>query len=259
MANKALDITGQRFGRLVAIRPITGEYVDGKRIKWVFKCDCGCYIERAASYIKLGRALSCGCLAKEVQPKANLKHGMTKTSMYSIWTGIKGRCLNPKNTNYSRYGGRGIKVCDRWLHSFENFLADMGERPSKEYSIDRIDNNGDYCPENCRWATKKEQANNRCSTHRIEYNNEIHSIAEISQLAGIDKTTLSMRYRKGAPPQTLFSKGDLRTTKRTLTDEDVSFIRNSGLKYKQCIIALGKHISEGTYYAAKRGRTYKNI
>lgn len=127
---------------------------------------------------------------------------------YNIWSSMKSRCQNPNNKGYSYYGGRGIKVCDRWTekpNGFINFLNDMGERPSKKYSLDRINNNGDYCPDNCRWATAEEQMNNRrpMSKNPIRKNNinimwhgETHTLAEWGRQLGISYTTLYIRYRR---------------------------------------------------------------
>lgn len=117
--------------------------------------------------INSGKTKSCTCLRK--QNKQGYKHGMDGTKIYSIWSHMKQRCYSPNNTNYKNYGGRGIKVCDRWLNSFANFLEDMSCHP-KFLSLDRIDNDGNYCKENCRWATRKEQGNNKRNSRKNKIN-----------------------------------------------------------------------------------------
>ncbi len=123
-------------------------------------------------------------------------HGMSKTDEYKTWKGMRKRCLNKKCQMYEYYGGRGIVISEEW-NDFMTFYEDMGPRPSKEYSIDRIDNDGNYCKENCRWATKKEQMNNRKNSVSINFNNESHSIPEWAKILNLDANTLYARYEYG--------------------------------------------------------------
>ena len=160
--NKDEDILKTKFNRL---RPI--ERVDNiKRGKaFLCKCDCGNTTIVPLGSLKNGRIKSCGCLNSEVQSifmkEYNNKHGKSKTPEYKVWQGMKSRCNNPNAKGYNNYGGRGIQVCKRWDNSFENFIKDMGERPNEDYQIDRINNDGNYSPDNCRWVTRSDNTLNK--------------------------------------------------------------------------------------------------
>jgi len=164
-----IDLTGQKFGRLVVIE--RSENGECGNVRWVCCCDCGEISVVGAGALRTGATKSCGCLNRELTKRRFWEHGEAvkgeKTREYRIWTHIKGRCLNPRNDRFKNYGGRGITVCDRWL-KYENFLEDMGRCP-KGLSIERIDNNGNYEPGNCKWATMHEQSRNMRTNVWMEY------------------------------------------------------------------------------------------
>lgn len=177
------DISGNKYNHLTALEPTRSENSD--KYCWLFICDCGNKKIIRKTKVVNGYTKSCGCLLKEIG-KNNVQkyfktHGKSKTPTYIAWRGIKQRCLDKNIEGYISYGGRGIKVCDRWLNSFENFLEDMGERPSPKHSIDRIDNDGNYEPNNCRWATNKEQSCNRRSSFIINYKGKSQTLMEWSE------------------------------------------------------------------------------
>lgn len=196
------DLTGQQFGRLTVIRrgESQRDYDEGRKRKrirtvWVCQCSCGEETSVLAGSLKSGVTQSCGCLLKE---KDHLKtHDMSKSSEYRIWVNMKTRCYNPAKKSYPNYGGRGIKVCPQWLNSFETFLADMGARPSVKHTIDRIDNDGPYSPENCQWATWRQQHSNTRQNRFISYGGETLTLAEWSRRLGGNRHLIEKRLRMG--------------------------------------------------------------
>ena len=141
-------------------------------------------------------------LWKETMKRVHTTHGGSKTRLFRIWQYMRKRCYNKNDSNYERYGGRGITVCEEWNKDFAAFRDwAMANGYREDLSLDRIDNNGPYCPENCRWATAKQQGNNRRSTHLITYNGETHSIKEWAEITGIAKSTIGNRLKAGATPE----------------------------------------------------------
>lgn len=206
------DLTGQKYGRLTFI-----SYA-GKS-KWVVRCDCGT-IKTIKSYEVLkGIVVSCGCYHHEMMKErvpVNRTHGLAHTPIFNIWSMMKNRCTNPNCNRHQYYKDKGIKVCDRWLgaNGFENFVHDMGERPSPKHSLDRIDNNGDYCPENCRWATYKEQSNNQTSNVILEHNGEKKTLAQWCDVYSFDYKLAHRRLHRGFEFEEIFYKGKFPNTGR---------------------------------------------
>lgn len=190
-----LDLTGNSYGRWTVLG---GRYTsEGKTLMWKCRCSCGTVKDVAHSNLRGGRSISCGCNHREQLSSRSTTHGMSKTDTYKIWHGILKRCYNPKSIVYEHYGERGITVCDRWRARFLDFLSDMGERPSKEYSIERIDNDGNYCPENCKWATDIEQLNNTTRNVRLSAYGKSLTQMQWQYRIGISRTMLRKRRLLG--------------------------------------------------------------
>lgn len=188
------DYIGIVYNRLTIISE-----VEKRKSERYFICRCICGNEKVFRLVNLktGHSKSCGCMKVESAHNINLTHGESKkTTEYSTWCGIKRRCYNKKEKSYRFYGAKGIKMCDSWLNSFDNFLKDMGRKPTKFHTIDRKNPNGDYCPNNCRWATVKEQQNNRSDNVKYNYDGKLYNLEELSFKLGIEKRTLYTRINK---------------------------------------------------------------
>lgn len=192
-----VDLTGKRFGRL------TVEHLLGKRgafIYWACRCDCGGYTETQTGKLNIGHSQSCGCILADKNATRLTTHGASvggkPTPTYSVWRGIKNRCLNPNEPAYKNYGGRGIKICDRWKDSFENFFTDMGQKP-KGMWIERLDNEGDYEPTNCKWATPKEQCNNKRTNVYLTFRGKTQTVSQWNEELGYNKNVVAGRLRLG--------------------------------------------------------------
>ena len=190
------SLRGQRFGMLTA----TGApgRVNGRR-GHIFACDCGNETVQAVAVVRRGLTVSCGCKGRRGRQdiaEANRTHGRSNTTEHNIWTSMKQRCSNPRAISFRYYGARGITVCDRWRDSFEAFLADMGPRPPGT-SIDRIDNNGNYEPGNCRWATDREQNSNRRNCRKVSWHGVTASMREWAERTGLGYDMLRLRFRAG--------------------------------------------------------------
>ena len=192
---KQLNLTGKRFGKLVVIKT-AGKTKNGAYL-WQCKCDCGNEIIANVGNLKNGHTKSCGCLRVDRCKTNFTKHGLEHTRLYGIWSDMRLRCYDEKNIAYHRYGGRGITICDEWkndVKAFYDWATANGYKDS--LTIDRIDNDGNYCPENCRWATVKEQASNRRSNILVTHNGKTQTMKEWANEVGIPYKVVWARVQK---------------------------------------------------------------
>lgn len=203
MTRHAIDLVGMRYGRLVVIERSTSR-VD--RVRWRCLCDCGSIADIRSDHLRSGHAQSCGCFALEQTRAANTRHGKSRTKEFIAYYEMKIRCLNPDGHAWKHYGGRGISVCDRWLHGdgqhtgIECFFADMGEAPSAKHSLERRNVNGNYEPSNCYWATWEQQSNNKRNTILIPINGEMVPLSIAAKRYGFNRATLYDRIVRNAMP-----------------------------------------------------------
>ena len=199
---KLIDLTGEKFGKLKVIGRAENSR-DG-HVRWKCKCDCGKIKEKPVSAhdLKSGKVVSCGCVHRQ---KTTIHNGSNER-LYQTWKSMLKRCENQNCKSFQNYGKRGIKVCREW-HDYLNFKAwAIKSGYTENLTIDRIDVNGNYSPENCRWATPKEQANNRRNNVLIPIGDKIHTIAEWSEISGVNKDTISKRYKRGIRGELLLAK-----------------------------------------------------
>ena len=177
---------GSKFGRLTVTKKLPHS-------KWLCVCDCGKSTIAYAGHLRAGMRISCGCAMAD----SKKTHGMSHTPEYRAWDNARDRCRNPKNRKYPIYGGRGIQFCERWISSFQNFIGDMGNRPSSKHSLERTNGNGNYEPGNCVWATAIDQNNNRSFNRHLFVDGKKLTVAQASKLTGIPHATILGRLDSG--------------------------------------------------------------
>jgi hypothetical protein len=192
---KKKDIVGQKFGRWTVLKEMAQTKKHGSRR---FLCECECGGRKVVNWqpIVNGGSRSCGCLAKELKAARRITHGKSKTRLYGIWSAMKARCSVKNHQSYGNYGGRGISVCDEWFHDFLPFHDwAIFNGYNDKLTIERINNNGDYCPENCRWATRREQLRNKRTSRNITYRGETLLLEDWARKLGIKANTLIYRLK----------------------------------------------------------------
>lgn len=188
------DLSGRRFGRFTVLKKSESRK---QRRYWLCRCDCGVIKYADASNLKLGTTKSCGCWKRDNTSRIMFTHGLSKTKAYKTLTRMKQRCLNPNNPDYHHYGGRGIRICERWMRSVKLFIQDMGHPPTNSHSIERKSVNGNYEPGNCEWILKRDQPKNTRTNRRIEFNGTILHLSEWARVVGIHRTTIASRLNAG--------------------------------------------------------------
>lgn len=215
MKERIVIESGERFGRLTVIKESVRQY--GHRYI-LCQCDCGNQKSINLNSLVKGLSTSCGCYRKEYISKKNTTHGLTERGhierLYNIWSNMKCRCNNPNDKGYVNYGGRGIKICSEWENDYVAFRTwALANGYSSDLTIDRIDNNKGYSPDNCRWVTMKVQSNNTRVNRKVTYRGETHTLSEWQDITGISDDKIGRRLKNGLPLEQVFFNGDLRTLK----------------------------------------------
>jgi hypothetical protein len=194
-----VDHTGKRFGRLTVIE-LAGRKKAGSRMRpaWLCRCECGKETVVVSQQLCSGTTNSCGCLQRETARVVNSTHGRSRTAEHRIWMHMRARCLSPTDASYPNYGGRWIRVCRRW-NRFENFIEDMGQRPSQNHTIERIDNDGPYSAANCVWATRAQQNKNTRKVRSVVFDGKSRLLVDLAHEYGINPRNLRKRIDKGVP------------------------------------------------------------
>ena len=204
---------------MTALVDLTGSMVNGITVvmragnqagkpAWKCVCRCGAPFTTNSGPLRRGKAAGCAQCAKAARIGFATKHGDLGSPEYVSYSAMKGRCGNPSDQRYSRYGGRGIKVCERWLDSYANFLEDMGRKPTRKHTLERIDLNGNYEPANCVWATLSEQANNRSNNTRIEISGRTQTMTQWARESGVNRTVILRRMKRGLSGPALIEKAN---------------------------------------------------
>ena len=244
LPDRIKDYRGHVFHRWTVL-----EFVDRhkRRTRWLCRCECGTMRAVRITDLQRGHAKSCGCLTRERTIARNTTHGLSGTPEYEAWANMVNRCTNPDHAGWEHYGGRGITVCDRWLGptGLANFIADMGDRPSSAHSLERDDNDCGYAPENCRWATKKEQMSNTRHCHFVTFRNETRTVTDWANHLGMNPVTLSARLRnrnltlEQAMTLPVERGAFIRRTARSLDGRQCQFLTPTGVQ-PRCSASQGE-------------------
>ena len=256
---RGFDLTGRRFGRLVVLR-LVGR-TKARALLWECRCDCGASSVVRAGGLLNGGTQSCGCLQREKSAAAKLTHGLARTPEYKVWDHMRQRCENPKHKGFANYGARGIRVCERW-RKFENFIADMGERPSPKHTIERADNDGDYEPGNCRWGTWREQSRNKRTNRLITANGITKPLTTWAEELGVPPTTLFERLRRGWTHERVVNVAThLRHPSAKLTDAQAAQIKARYKPRKVSAAQLAEEfgVTKKTVLNIIHGRTFADV
>jgi hypothetical protein len=204
---KTIDMTGFTINGVLVIAKAKSKQ---GRAAWLCRCACGADFHAVGTSLRMGTTKGCMLCGKANVIESATKHGLVGTREYNSYNAMKSRCLHPSNKRYSRYGGRGISVCTRWLESFANFIEDMGMQPSRDHSIERINRDGNYEPGNCVWASKAVQANNRSNNTVIEIEGRTQTMTQWARESGVNRTVILRRMKRGLTGAPLIKKGILK-------------------------------------------------